>query len=229
MGLASHDGGAVDHAGGADEPHLHHVAALDLREQLEVAQDRLRSDRLALGRAAHLEIVGQRVEQAEQVRARRPHVQAPLELAHERLLARRADEVGVEVAVADVLQRLQAGELLVAGLQIDLGVVAGAVVGVQIAPVDIDVDAVERVHRLAEEVEVDRHVVVDLDAEHLAHGLDRERSAAVGVGIVDLARAEPVDVDPEVARQREQRKRLGLGSTRISMSVSEWPRGPFSP
>ena len=77
------------------------------RQQLDVAQDRLRADRLALGRAAHLEVVGQRVEQAEEVRARRPDVEAALELAHERLLARGAHEVGVEVPVAHVLQRLR--------------------------------------------------------------------------------------------------------------------------
>ena len=194
----------------ARQAHLHHVAARDLGEQLDVAQDRLRADRLALGGAAHLEVVGQRVEQAEEVRARRPDVEAALELAHEGLLARRADEVGVEMPVADVLQRLRAVELLVARLQVDRGVVAGAVVGVVVAPVDVDVDAVEDVHRLAEEVEVDRHVVVDLDAEHLAHGLDRERRAAVGVGVVDLAHAHPGDVDVEVARQREQREDLRL-------------------
>jgi hypothetical protein len=59
------------------------------------------------------------------------------------------------VAVAHVLQRLEAGELLVAGLQIDCGIVARAVVGVVIAPVDVDVDAVEDV-RSCGEVEVDR-------------------------------------------------------------------------
>ena len=103
LGRGRHDGRAADHRRVADEPHLHHLAARDLGEQLDVAQDRLRADRLALRRAAHLEVVGQRVEQAEEVRARRPDVEPPLELAHERLLARRAQEVGVEVAVAHVL------------------------------------------------------------------------------------------------------------------------------
>ena len=210
LGRGRHDGRAADHRRVADEPHLHHLAARDLGEQLDVAQDRLRADRLPLRRAAHLEVVGQRVEQAEEVGARRPDVEPPLELAHEGLLARRAQEVGVEVAIAHVLERLEAGELLVAGLEVDRGVVARAAVGVVVAPVDVEIDAAERVHRLAEEVEVDRHVVVDLHAQHLAHGLDRERRTAVGVGLVDLARPDALDRHVEVARQGEQRQHLRL-------------------
>ena len=112
--------------------------------------------------------------------------------------------------VAHVLERVQAVELLIARLDVDRRVVARRSVRVVVAPVDVDVDAVERVHRLAEEVEVDRHVVVDLDAEQLAHGLDRKRRAAVRVGVVDLAPAIAGDVDVEVARERQQREHLRL-------------------
>ena len=45
-----------------------------------------------------------------------------LRLAEEGLLARGADEVGVEVAVADVVERALAAELLVAGRDVDRGV-----------------------------------------------------------------------------------------------------------
>ena len=52
-----------------------------------------------------------------------------LGLAEERLLARGADEVRVEVAVADVVERPLAAELLVAGRDVDRGVRAAAADG----------------------------------------------------------------------------------------------------
>ena len=49
-----------------------------------------------------------------------------LERAHEFLLAREPVEVGVGVAEAHEVERLLAGELLVAGLQVDVRVVVVA-------------------------------------------------------------------------------------------------------
>ena len=64
------------------------------------------------------------------IRSLRPRTQLvdrhPLAgVADEVLLARRADQVGVGVAVAHVLQRFFAAEQLVAGLDVDFGIFFG--------------------------------------------------------------------------------------------------------
>ena len=86
----------------------------------------------------------------------------------ELLLAGDPEEVGVGVAVAHVVERAAAGELLVPGLEVDLRVAerrreAGVVV--EVAAVDVDPDAAERVDDLLEAAEVDRDQVVDRQAD----------------------------------------------------------------
>ena len=129
---------------------------------------------------------------------------------HEQLLAGEAIEVGVGVPVAHVIERLPADELLVTGPEVDRRV--DAAVGVVVAAVDVHPDAAELVDDLTEALEVDRDQVVDRQAGERADGLERARRAAVGVRLVDAADvAAPVraaSVDDEVAREREQRKRV---------------------
>ena len=67
---------------------------------------------------------------------------AVLERLEEQLLAREPVEVGVGVAEADEVERLLAVELLVAGLEVDLRVAARAADRVDVAVVDVHVDAV---------------------------------------------------------------------------------------
>ena len=131
---------------------------------------------------------------------------------HELLLAGDAEEVGVGVPVADVVERAAAGEQLVAGLEVDLRVAerrreAGVVV--EVAAVDVDPDAAEPVDDLLEPPEVDRDQVVDRQADQVADRLHRPLRAAVRVGRVDLPRedrlARAVDVDDQVARERHHR------------------------
>ena len=134
-----------------------------------------------------------------------------LDRAEDLLLAARAGEV-VLLRVALVLagagerERLLAVDLLLAALQaqrvaavleaaVDLGDDAAAAVG----------DAAERVDQLREVLEVDLDEVVDLDAEVLLDGADRQRRAADGVGGVDLVLAVAGDRDDGVARDRERR------------------------
>ena len=134
-------------------------------------------------------------------------------LAQEGLLARRADDVVVGVAVAREGERVEPAERLVAGLQVDLGVVGGARVGpvlVEVAVVDVDVDAADRVDGAGEAGEVDVHQVVDLEPGELLDGLQRQLRAAVRVGGVELVGPDAGDVDLEVARQGEQGDRVAV-------------------
>ena len=100
--------------------------------------------------------VGVRVlaEDVEQVVAALEQLRDPdllLELPEELLLARRAHDVGVLVAVADVVERVLAADLLVALLQVDRRVVGPVSrVVVEVAAVDVDVRAAELVDGLAE-------------------------------------------------------------------------------
>ena len=125
-----------------------------------------------------------------------------LDLAEEVLLARRADEVVVVVAVADVVERVLAADLLVAGLDVDVRVVLCLVV---VGAIDVGEDTAERVDRALEPAEVDRDHVVDREPRDLLDRLEGQLRAPVGVGLVDLGRAVPGDVDLEVTRDREQR------------------------
>ena len=86
-------------------------------------------------------------------------------------------------------------------------------------------DAAERVDQLREVLEVDLDEVVDLDAEVLLDGADRERRAAERVGRVDLVRAVAGDVDDGVARDRERR----VARRRRSASAGSSPSASGSP
>ena len=112
--------------------------------------------------------------------------------AEEVLLARGADQVGVGVAVAHVLQRLFAAEQLVAGLDVDFGIFFGgrdADVRVVVAAVDVDVDAVDRVDGADEAEVVDVDDVVDRQPGQFLDHLQGQFRAAVGVGGVELFRS----------------------------------------
>ena len=138
-----------------------------------------------------------------------------LGLAQERLLARSADEVVVEVAVAHVAQRVLAAQPLVAGADVDGRVGPAAAVGravvVEVLVVDVDVDAAEAVDGPAEAPEGDPHVVVDGDLQQVADGAQRQAVLAVGEGGVELLAPVAGDVDDQVARQRHQRRGALVG------------------
>ena len=77
------------------------------------------------------------------------------------------------MAEADEVERLLAVQLLVARLEVDLRVAARAADGVDVAVVDVDVDAVQLVDEQLEAVEVDRDEVVDGDSRQLLDGVER--------------------------------------------------------
>ena len=128
--------------------------------------------------------------------------------ADDLLLAHAAHEVGVLVAEARVLERLLAAQPLVARRHVDVGVLGGVV---EVAPVDVDVDAADRVDRALEALEVDVDHVVDREPGELLDRLQRQRRAAELVGRVDLVGAAAGDLHLQVARQRHQRGGLPLG------------------
>ena len=142
-------------------------------------------------------------------------------LAQEVLLARRANDVVVGVPVARVVERVEPAQRLVARLDVDLLVVLLAVEGVvlvEVAAVDVDVDAVEGVDGAGEALEVDVDDVVDLQPVGSRRGpgqlLDRlqgQLGAAVRVGGVQLVGADARDLDAEVARQREEGEGVAVG------------------
>jgi hypothetical protein len=165
---------------------------------------------------ADLDVLRDRADEVRDARVREAVCNLLLERAHERLLARDAREVRVGVPEADEVECLLAGQLLVAGLQIDVRVV---VVGrtrvlVVVATVDIQPDPTKRVDDLLEAMEVDGDQVVDREPRQV---LDREQRAlrvAARVGGVDpigteWGRRVAVDRHVEVARERQQRDRLG--------------------
>ena len=119
------------------------------------------------------------------------------------------------MAEADEVERLLPVELLVAGLEIDLCVAARPRDGVDVAVIDLHVDAVHLVHEQLEAVEVDRDQVVHGDSGQLLDGVERAAHAAGrpgGVDAVGLDRGRRIAVDRhlEVAREREQRQRVRL-------------------
>ena len=104
-------------------------------------------------------VLGEDVEQLVAVVDQLLGRQLLARLAQEVLLARRAHEVVVEVAEADVLERVVAAQPLVAGLDVDL---RGPRLGRDVvAAVDVDVDAADRVDGVGEAGEVDVDDVVD--------------------------------------------------------------------
>ena len=135
-----------------------------------------------------------------------------LGLADEVLLAGGADDVGVGVAVAHVVERVAAAQPLVAGLDVDRGV---GDVGVEVAAVDVRVHAAHLVDRGLEALEVDVDHVVDADPREIGlHRPHRQPGSAVRVGGVDLRRAVAGDQDLEVAGDGEQRRGV-LGGVQV--------------
>ena len=179
------------------------VAEHGLAVELRVAAD------------ADLDVLGDRLDHARQVERPGTGPDLILERAQEELLARDPVQVGVGVAIADEVERLVAAELLVAGEEVDRRVAEVAAAVVEVAPVDVDPDAAERVDELVEAAEVDGDQIVDREARS-ASGRSRacpscrtSRVGAVDAGAEGrLARA--VDLDEEVAREGEQRDRLGV-------------------
>jgi hypothetical protein len=140
--------------------------------------------------------------------------QAVLERVEEQLLAREPVEVGVRVPETDVVERLLAVELLVAGLQVDLCVAARTADGVEVAVVDVDVDAVQLVDDQLEPVEVDSDDVVDGNVREVCDRVERSLLAADRPRLVDAAvrtrhvGAVAIDRHLEVARERHERQRV---------------------
>ena len=132
--------------------------------------------------------------------------------ADEVLLAGGANEVGVGVPVAHVLQRLFAAEQLVAGLDVDFGIFFGGFrVRVVVAPVDVDVDAIDRIDGADEAEEVDVDHVVDRQTGQFLDHAQGQFGAAVAVGGVELVGADAGDFDLQVTRDRHQRDRVSVG------------------
>jgi hypothetical protein len=147
-----------------------------------------------------------------------------LRVAQEVLLPRGAHDVVVQVAEADVVERPLPAELLVPGLDVDLGVLPRRRqpdVGVEVAAVDVGVDAADEVHDAPEAPERDADGVVDLEdlvrhaagppAQQVPDRLQRQREPTQRVRAVDLLGALPRDLGDEVARDRHDGRRLLVG------------------
>jgi hypothetical protein len=122
------------------------------------------------------------------------------------------------VAVADVVERVPALELLVAGVDVDRRVaLAAAGVVVEVVAVDVDVDAADVVDGAPEGPELDADHVVDREVvarrvlEQLLDRLDGQPLAAVLERGVDLVAAVAGDLDGEVARDRHDGDRVAVG------------------
>src|SRR5439155_25248812 len=186
---------------------LDEVPARKAVEEARVVQHRREIDAAAPG-TADLDVPLDRAEQARDLEIR---VAAELLLRrpYELLLAHDAEKVGVRVPVTHEVERLLAAQSLVAGLQVDPCVAGRPPVVVEVAPVDVHVDASELVDDLDEAEEVDADQVVDRDVRQRLDRLERPQRTAGRVGSVDLVvpdgPAGAVDRDPHVAREREQR------------------------
>ena len=150
------------------------------------------------------------------------------QVAHEVLLAGDADEVRVGVAVADVVERVFVAELLVAGLQVDAGVVGfgAADVLVVVAVVHVYVGAPERVHHFdeAREVDVDDPVQVQPREDFVLDRFGREQRGSLRAADLGADRVRRVDlfvhvllarggrdVDFEVSRDRHHGRLALIG------------------
>ena len=149
------------------------------------------------------------------VRQREGRLEPRLQRLHEQLLATVAVDVGIEVPEADVRERVGAVESLVPGMEVDRGPARPE--RVVVAPIDVEVDAAQPVDDLLERVEVERDQEVDVDpAREVFHRVQRcgwAVCAAIGPRRVDPVVGRDgvplaVDRDVEVAREREQRKRV---------------------
>jgi hypothetical protein len=98
-------------------------------------------------------------------RQRLEEIEAVLELflhrLHEQLLPHYPVEVRVGMTEADEVERAAARQALIARLEVDRRVPGRADLVVDVAPVDVDPDATERVDDFLEAAEVDRDQVVD--------------------------------------------------------------------
>ncbi len=156
-----------------------------------------------------------------------------LEGTEELLLACLAVEVGIGVAEADELECAAAAQELVAGLEVDVGVVGRrrADVLVVVRAIDVQPDAAEIVDDLLEPVETDRDQVIDLEPGEPLDRVERSGCAAIGERVVDPSRRErhgvarAVDGDLKVAWEREQRDRV---RARIGADEQDRVRTPAS-
>ena len=136
-----------------------------------------------------------------------PHAELLLGLSYEVLLSRDAHEVRVGVAVADVREGVLAAQPLVAGLDVDQ--LIGGVGEVEVALVDVHVDATDRVDEPEKRCEVEIDHVVDRDAgegglDDREHEVDlSDRVRRVELPFVGLA--APAEADEQVAGDREDR------------------------
>ncbi len=118
------------------------------------------------------------------------------------------------MAEANEVEPVLAVQALVARAHVDRGVGGPAArVVVQVAVVDVHVDAPKLVHDLREALEVDGDDVVDGDVRQVLDRLQGSLRAAVRVGLVDPAAERPGspaprDVDYQVARERQHRDDL---------------------
>ena len=136
---------------------LEEVAALQPVGEERVAENRAWGQ-LAAAADTDLDVLRDGPDEARHLRQREAAAELLLHRRHEQLLAGHAVEVGVRVPVARVVERCAAGQPLVAGLEVDLRVAeprADARVVVEVAPVDVHPDTVERVDDLLEAAEVD--------------------------------------------------------------------------
>ncbi len=191
-------------------------AAAQVIRQTRIREDLVEARCAARAAARHLDVVLQRADHARDARDRDARRHAVLERFEEELLAREPVDVGVGVPEADEVERLLPVEALVARLEVDRRVAARSTLGVDVAMVDLHVDAVELVHEQLEAVEVDRDQVVHREPGQLLDGLERPVRRAVparrprGVDPVGLERRDRVAVDRhlQVAREREERQRV---------------------
>ena len=81
-------------------------------------------------------------------------------------------------------------------------------------PGHVDVDATDRVDQVPEAVEVDERDVIDVEPGQVLDRPQRERRAAELERRVDLGRSVAGDLDPQVARDREEREPVlpGIGA-----------------
>ena len=213
------------------DPRLEHAPAREPVGEQRVGEDGAPVD-VDAATLGDLDVVRDRVHDLRQRDRREALLDLALECLHELLLTRDPVEVRVRVPVANVVERLPPGELLVARLEVDLRVAERAAAVVEVAPIDVDPGAVESVDDLPEAAEVDRDQVVDLHPGEEPHGLQRALRPAgrvCGVDLVEERRpSRAADLDAHVAREREERDRVGR---RIGPDEHEGvgaPGGPFS-
>ena len=197
----------------AVEGDLLEVAGGKTVESVRVAQDLAGADRLAAA-LGHLDVLGDSPDEAGELEDVPGARDALLQRLHELLLTNYAVEVRVGVAMTDEVERVPAVQELVAGLQVERRIPEALLV-VEVALVDVHVDAVEPVDDLLERLEVDCDHVVDRDPGQLLHRRQRPLGAAVRVGLVDPAGPRRMPLAPrvsddEVAREREQRHDIPL-------------------